>query len=119
MTDYPGSLFSNNRADASQTLAVGSSQINFYGEIFQSEAEDTTSDMGSGQFPETDWTHSAYIHNILYTDTSGHDQGYDGTPQLFSTDTNRYRIKPSFNSGSSWGSYFFLGGPGAGGVVGG
>jgi hypothetical protein len=115
---YPASLFSNNEADASQTLANGGDQINWYGEIYQTESSLTTTDMGSGEWPSTGWTHSAYIKNITYLDSNNNFQGYDGSAQTFVSDASRYNIDVHYNSGSNWGSYMWLGGPGAGGQVG-
>jgi hypothetical protein len=116
---YPASLFTKGGVSAADTLESGSSQINFYGEIYQSEDHITTTDMGSGEFPESGFGHSAYIHNIVYTDANGLDYNYDGSAQIIQSDTSRYQISSFFNSGSNWGSYVYLGGPGAGGVVGG
>ncbi|POR35190.1 Uncharacterized protein TPAR_04591 [Tolypocladium paradoxum] len=115
---YPGSLFSQNVSPGS-TLAGGAGRINYYGEIYNSEDEVTTTDMGSGEFPETGFGHSAYLHNMVYYDTNLNAQDYDAGDQIIVSDQNRYRIKTSFKSGGDWGSYFYLGGPGAGGVVGG
>jgi hypothetical protein len=48
----------------SASLATGSDVIFFYGEIEQSEGPVTNTDMGSGEFAETGWQYSAYIHNM-------------------------------------------------------
>ncbi|KAJ2973127.1 hypothetical protein NUW58_g9020 [Xylaria curta] len=114
---YPGSLFSQG-VNAADTLADHSDIIDFYGEIFNSEEEVTTTDMGSGEWPDAGYGKAAYIHNIVYTDTKGNFQNYNGQSQLIISDAKRYNIKPSWNSASSWGSYFYLGGPGAGGKIG-
>lgn len=115
---YPASLFSQG-VDPASTLADHSSLIDFYGEIYNSADALTTTDMGSGQFPEAGFGHAAYMHNIVYTDTNNNPQNYDGGAQIQESDRSRYRIIPSFNSGTSWGSFAYLGGPGAGGVIGG
>jgi hypothetical protein len=113
---YPAQLFRANRPD--QTLASGADQINFYGEIFDADGGATTSDMGSGEFSQTRFGHSAYIRNIKYQSNSG-DVIYDGGAQIFISDPNRYNLEAHFNSGDpNWGSYFWVGGPGAGGVIG-
>jgi len=114
---YPATLFTKGGVDSSKTLQTQSSQINFYGEIFQTESDLTTTDMGSGEFPEGGFGHSAYVHNIAYTDTSGTSHNYDGSSQIIVSDSSRYRMNTNFNSGGTWGSYFYLGGPGAGGKV--
>ncbi|KND90598.1 hypothetical protein TOPH_04861 [Tolypocladium ophioglossoides CBS 100239] len=115
---YPASLFSQNVSPGS-TLAGGSDRISFYGEVFNSEDQVTTTDMGSGEFPDKGFGHAAYLHNIVYYDANGNAQDYDGGGQIIVSDQARYRIQTSFKSGGSWGSFFYLGGPGAGGVVGG
>jgi hypothetical protein len=73
--------------------------------------------MGSGNWPEAGWQQSAYIRNMVYTDTQGRDQVYDGSRGAVVSDTGRYRMVNSWNSGTTWGSYMYLGGPGAGGVI--
>lgn len=116
---YPGSLFSANESNAGATLATSSDLIDFYGEIYNSETTQTTTDMGSGRFPETGWTHSAYIREIAYTNTSDGDVAYNGSAETSISDSNRYRSVTDYSGTSSWGSYMYLGGPGAGGVTGG
>jgi hypothetical protein len=37
---------------------------------------------------------------------------YNGV--AWATDNNKYTIEPHFQSGTDWGSYMWLGGPGAG-----
>ena len=108
---YPGSLFSG--------LATESNEINFYGEIYNSETTETTTDMGSGEFADTGFGYSGYIHNIEYYDTSSDAIAYVPNSGDIISDTSRYTISEAYNSGTTWGSYFYLGGPGAGGVVGG
>ena len=115
---YPGSLFAKG-VDKSKTLGGGSNQINFYGEVFNSETGVTTTDMGSGHLPSAGFGKSAYLHNIYYIDSkTGSYINYDGSKGLIVSDAARYQIAPSYNSGTSWGSFFYLGGPGAGGKIG-
>ncbi|KAI0185419.1 carboxyl-terminal proteinase [Xylaria flabelliformis] len=114
---YPASLFSQG-VNAADTLADHSDLIDFYGEIYNSETALTTTDMGSGEFPNTGFGKSAYIHNILYINTDGNYVDYNGANNLIVSDTSRYNIAPTWSSGTSWGSYFYLGGPGAGGQIG-
>jgi hypothetical protein len=119
---YPASMFSAGHV-AQNTLADHADQVYFYGEIFDSNEVPgiTATDMGSGEFPETRWPHSAYISRIRYQTqtTSNASLDYDGSGGIYQDDLARYRIEPHFKSGSNWGSYIWLGGPGAGGVVGG
>jgi hypothetical protein len=115
---YPGSLFSSVSSDPpSTTLAGGSDDIYFYGEVFNSEDTLTTTDMGSGEFAATGLGHAAYIKNIAYTNTNNVSTPYNGV--FTDSDTTRYTHQAHFLSGTSMGSYAFIGGPGAGGVVGG
>jgi neprosin-like protein len=75
----------------------------------------TSSDMGSGYFPNAGWTWSAYMHNLLVqTDRSGRMSDYDGSSEIYESDPDMYGIEGHFNSGSSWKSYLYVGGPGAG-----
>ena len=115
---YPGSLYSTNISDASATLADHASSNAFYGEIYQQESNFTTTDMGSGEFASTGWGKSAYIRKLSYTDRNGSSHDYGGQSTTVS-DPSRYTLEEHFNSGTDDGSYQFLGGPGAGGVIGG
>ncbi|UNI22543.1 hypothetical protein JDV02_008423 [Purpureocillium takamizusanense] len=116
---YPGGLFAAGGVNAADTLAGHSDRIHFYGEIYNSEDDMTTTDMGSGQFAEAGWTHSAYQHNIVYYDLNTKPYDYDAGNLFVISDPNRYSLVSHFKSGSEWGSYMYLGGPGAGGVIGG
>ncbi|CAI6336915.1 unnamed protein product [Periconia digitata] len=113
---YPASLFGAG-TDASRSLQQEASHINYYGEIYDSHPQLTRTDMGSGNWPESGFGQSGYIRNMVYTDTSNVDRTYDGSRGIIISDANRYRMTASWNSGSNWGSYFYLGGPGAGGVI--
>lgn len=113
---YPAEIFSKNSVP-SNTLAAYGDRIDFYGEVYNSGPSMTTTDMGSGEFPEAGAGRAAYIRNMVYLDANGKEQMYGGYTQQ--SDPSRYRIKPFWNSGTSWSSYVYVGGPGAGGVVGG
>lgn len=114
---YPASLYSANEANAAATLADGSDTIFYYGEIYQSESALTTTDMGSGMQGATGFGNAAYIHNMVYMDPSGNNQAY--TAGFADSDSSRYSHSTTASPAGSWGSYVYLGGPGAGGVVGG
>lgn len=116
---YPGNLFTRDGNPSSATLETKSTQVNWYGEILQSQSQLTTTDMGSGHFANEGNKKSAYIRQIRVVDLSGQAFDYDGSQQVIVDDPKRYSISANFNSGSNWGSYFFVGGPGAGGVIGG
>ncbi|KAF2738355.1 DUF239-domain-containing protein [Polyplosphaeria fusca] len=113
---YPASLFGAGTT-ASQSLQTFSDHIHYYGEIYDSHAQLTTTDMGSGSFPEAGFGQSAYIRNMFYIDTGDVLQTYDGSAGTVVSDTNRYRMVADYHSSTNFQSYMFLGGPGAGGVV--
>jgi hypothetical protein len=116
---YPASLFQGDQG-AGLTLGDHADHIGFWGEIFDSEdvSGRTTSDMGSGFFAEAGWKWAAYMHNLLVqTDPAGSISPYDGSSGLSSTDPDMYDIEQHFRSGTDWGSFVFLGGPGASRVV--
>jgi hypothetical protein len=107
---YPASLF---KRDGLQTSA---DQVHFYGEIVDSAShhDATKTDMGSGYWPTSRWPWSAYMHNLRYqSTTSGSMSDYDAD-SIWATDSNEYDVEAHMLSGTSWGSYFWFGGPGAG-----
>ncbi|KAJ6442133.1 glucoamylase [Purpureocillium lavendulum] len=116
---YPGALFAAGGVAVDDTLGGHSDRIHFYGEIYNSGDDMTTTDMGSGQFAESGWYHSAYQHNIVYYDLNNNAVDYDAGGNFVISDSGRYSLVSHFKSGNEWGSYMYLGGPGAGGVIGG
>lgn len=116
---YPASLFSSGGRDPAQTLESQASTALFYGEVLNSQDSMTRTDMGSGEFPEAGKGKAAYIRNIFYYDANLNMVNYDAHGQFIVSDSSRYRLQDHWNSGTDWGSYMFVGGPGAGGVVGG
>jgi hypothetical protein len=71
--------------------------------------------MGSGRFPNEGWTWSAYMHNLLYQkDRNGGMAAWDGLREILVTDPDMCDIDGHFDGSSSWGSYVYVGGPGAG-----
>ena len=113
---YPASLFMGNQSVFS-TLGDHADYIGFWGEIYDSDDVEgrTSSDMGSGYFAGNEWPWAAYMHNLrAQAGRDGSMSDYDGSGSLFSSDPDMYDIEAHFNSGSSWGSYLYVGGPGAG-----
>jgi hypothetical protein len=107
---YPASLFN----DAG--LRSQADSLAFFGEIVDSAAHSgaTRTDMGSGYWAEYEWPYAAYQRNLLYqSDTNGNMSTYVADT-AWATDVKEYDITSHMNSGTSWGSYFWLGGPGAG-----
>jgi hypothetical protein len=113
---YPASLFSAGATSGTVSLETMSDNILYYGEIYQSEGPITTTDMGSGEFGTAGAGKAAYIRNMIYNDPTGAAQYY--TAGFWASDTSRYNFEAYPVSGTLWGSYVYLGGPGAGGVVG-
>lgn len=116
---YPASLFSAGHI-ATKTLSDHADQINFYGEIFDSNEVRglTTTDMGSGKFPGTGWQHSGFITNMVHQPKPSAESGakarYDGSAGLFMDDTARYQIEAHFDNEDTWASFCWVGGPGSG-----
>jgi hypothetical protein len=73
-------------ADPTQTLAQGSDQVNWYGEVYQTDETLTSTDMGSGEWPWTRFTHSAFIKNITWIDADSILHDYDRTQHSIVSD---------------------------------
>jgi len=107
---YPASLFMGNQSVFS-TLGDHASTIGFWGEIGDVN-EPTKTQMGSGYWAEDGWTYSAYQSNLMVqTDRGGGLSDYDGGSG-WTSDPNLWDIITNMKSGTNWGSYFFMGGPG-------
>jgi hypothetical protein len=106
---YPGSLFNGGVANDAEWLGFG-------GEIYSSLANPALTDdqMGSGRQAADGWTHAAFARNLRnQSDTNGTMVNNNGTAE---TDTanggaDPYTIQMHMNSGTNWGSYFYVGGP--------
>jgi len=110
---YPARLFMGNQSVFS-TLGDHAESIAFYGEIYDSNdvPGKTKSDMGSGYWPEYGWQWAAYQRNLkVQTDRVGGLSSYNGAP--WASDPDMYDLESHMNSGTDWGSYFWMGGPGA------
>ncbi|MGO4377137.1 neprosin family prolyl endopeptidase [Pseudoduganella sp. RAF19] len=111
---YPASLFMGNQSTFT-TLGDHADTIMFYGEIYDSNETPgkTKTDMGSGYWPEFGWKWAAYQRNLKFqSDRAGGLSDYDGMG--WSTALDMYDVETHMLSGTDWGSYFWLGGPGAG-----
>jgi hypothetical protein len=111
---YPARLFMGNQSVFS-TLGDHADRISFFGEIYDSNETPgkTKSDMGSGYWPEYGWQWAAYLRNLLVqTERGGGLADYDGGS--WASDLDMYDLQTHMKSGTNWGSYFWLGGPGAG-----
>jgi hypothetical protein len=109
---YPAPLFMG-KGSTFTTLGDHADGVHFFGEVFDADEVSgiTKTDMGSGRFPADGWQFSAYMHNLnVQIDRGGKMGPYNGTPTV--TDPNRYDVEPHMNSGGSWGSFLWVGGPG-------
>jgi hypothetical protein len=110
---YPASLF------YSSGLGDHASSIGFWGEIFDSGTPfpgRTTTDMGSGCWPNSGWPWSAYMSNLrIQSKTDGTMDDYNGSG--WASDPSMYNLITHMRSGTSWGNYFWLGGPGSTGII--
>lgn len=106
-------------ADPAQTLAQGSDQVSWYGAVYQTDETLTSTNMGSGEWPWTRFTHSAFIKNITWIDADSILHDYDGTQHSIVSDEEGYTMETHYKSGFDWWqSYMWIGGPGAGGKIG-
>jgi hypothetical protein len=69
--------------------------------------------MGSGIFADRRWPWAAFQRNLMrQTTRPGALAEYNGA--AWATDPKKYTVEKHFRSGTDWGSYMWLGGPGAG-----
>jgi hypothetical protein len=110
---YPATLFQGSAA-TDTTLGDHGSWVGFWGEVYSwlDDPTRTTTDMGSGNFAEAGWQWSAFQSNTLVQSSrQGTLVDSNGVPSV--EDSTYYDIETHMNSGSSWGSYFWFGGPGS------
>lgn len=108
-SDQPIGYYSNSLYNGG-AMTVGAESVDFGGETVGVE---TFPPMGSGAFPEQGFGFASYHRNIQYFPTSG---GYaDATLFQQQPSPGCYQINVLNNSGTSWGSHFFFGGPGGAG----
>jgi hypothetical protein len=107
---YPASLFSNSG------LRSQADKIAFYGEIVDSSDHVglTRTDMGSGYWPEYRWPWAAYMRSLRYQSGVGGSMSQYNADTTFASDPDLYDLETHMKSGSTWGSYLWLGGPGVG-----
>jgi hypothetical protein len=108
---YPARLFMGNQSVFS-TLGDHADTIAFWGEVSSRNSATTRTDMGSGRFPAEGWRKAAYFHNLVFqSDRSGGTTRFVGTDSR--DDRTIYDIDLRCNEQGSWGSFAFVGGPGA------
>jgi hypothetical protein len=111
---YPESLFQGGGSTFS-SLGDHANRISFYGEITDQPGDNRASrtDMGSGRFADQRWPWAAFQKNLKRQSTrQGALVDYNGA--AWATDATKYTVEDHFRSGTDWGSYMWLGGPGAG-----
>ena len=108
---YPNSIFSSTKG-----INDSAKFINWYGEVHDSSMAATTTDMGSGRFASTWWTHAAYIRAMRYSWSRTNWWWFlDTSNSLVVTDSACYSGSGPYSDGTSsqfWQNYFFYGGPG-------
>ncbi|GFZ18256.1 carboxyl-terminal peptidase, putative [Actinidia rufa] len=92
-------------------LADSASMIEWGGEIVNSEpdGQHTSTQMGSGRFPEEGFGKSSYFRNIQIVDSSNNLKAPKGLG-TFTEKSNCYDVQTGSNG--DWGHFFYYGGPG-------
>ncbi|KAJ0876322.1 putative neprosin [Helianthus annuus] len=100
---WPATLFSY--------LTESASLIEWGGEVVNtaSDGQHTTTQMGSGQFPQEGFSKASYFRNIQIVDESNSLRDPKDL-NTFSEQPNCYDVKTDSNG--KWGSHFYYGGPG-------
>ncbi|PWA37877.1 hypothetical protein CTI12_AA586510 [Artemisia annua] len=99
---WPSSLFPD--------LCNNATDVHYGGEVISNiDLKHTSTQMGSGHFPEEGYKKAAYIRNLEVVDIE-----YSLKPasnlKLVNTDSNCYAVTSGF--GEKWGNYIYFGGPG-------
>jgi hypothetical protein len=108
---YPASLYGRGGMSAGANLLASG------GEVFSGLAnpEATHDQMGSGVQASAGWTRAAFLRLLRnQTDMNGtmaNSNGVGSNDAAVAGGADPYTNQPSMNSGSSWDSYFFAGGP--------
>ncbi|KAK6162794.1 hypothetical protein DH2020_002635 [Rehmannia glutinosa] len=100
---WPGFLFSY--------LSDTASMVQWGGEVVNSESdgEHTTTQMGSGHFPEEGFGKASYVRNIQVVDDSNNLRAPKDIG-IFTEQSSCYDVQLGKNG--EWGNYFYYGGPG-------
>jgi len=108
---YPASLFNGGLGNIVNWVSFG-------GEVYSALANpcSTTDQMGSGRHASTGWSHAAYQRSMRnQLNTGGSMVNFNGVPEVDTAASNcplnMYTIQCFMNSGSSFGSYQYYGGP--------
>ncbi|KAL9233406.1 hypothetical protein vseg_008414 [Gypsophila vaccaria] len=100
---WPAELFTH--------LADHATMVEWGGEVVNTRANGlhTSTQMGSGLFPENGFAKASYFRNLEIVD-SDNSLSTAQDIQILAENTNCYDIKSSFDS--DWGQHFYYGGPG-------
>ena len=107
---YPASLFAGGLDSKAEWIGSG-------GEVDSTLANpaQTKDQMGSGWQASAGWTKAAYLRNLrTQSNMAGamtNNSGVATTDIATSSGSDPYTIDMHMNSGGSWGSYFYVGGP--------
>lgn len=107
---YPGSLFGN------AGIIGGADWFGCGGEVYSSlsNPSQTKDQMGSGRQAQDGWTKAAFVRNLrVQSDTAGAMVNSNGSAESDTANggSNPYDVQMHMNSGSTWGSYAYVGGP--------
>ncbi len=99
---YPGTLYGEGQ------MTQHAERITYGGET-AGDASDVAGEMGSGRMASEGWRKSAYQRTIYYIDTAltshwANLNEIEPTPSCYTIDITN-------NSGGTWGTYFYFGGP--------
>jgi hypothetical protein len=100
---YPGSVFNRGQ------LTRHAEYVKYGGEVASTDASSGTGQMGSGKFTNTGWSHAAYQRTIYYIDTSLTSHWTNMSDH--ESESSCYTIDMHNNTGGSWATYFYFGGP--------
>eukprot|EP00252_Welwitschia_mirabilis_P026682 TRINITY_DN882_c0_g1_i1.p1 TRINITY_DN882_c0_g1~~TRINITY_DN882_c0_g1_i1.p1 ORF type:complete len:310 (+),score=40.64 TRINITY_DN882_c0_g1_i1:313-1242(+) len=100
---WPAPLFSY--------LADSASMIEWGGEVVNSEpdGQHTSTQMGSGHFPDEGFGKSSYFRNIQMVDGANNLRAPKGLG-IFTEQSDCYNVQKGYNA--DWGNFFYYGGPG-------
>ena len=107
---YPGSLFGN------AGIMKGAQWFGCGGEVYSSLANpsQTKDQMGSGREAQDGWTRAAFVRNLrVQSNLAGAMVNSNGSAESDTANggSNPYDVQMHMNSGSTWGSYAWVGGP--------
>jgi hypothetical protein len=107
---YPASLYNGGLGNDVEWIGFG-------GEVYSSLANPalTKDQMGSGWQAQGGWKHAAFLRNLRnQSDLNGNMVNNNGIPSTDSatgSGPDPYDIQDFMNSGTTWGSYLYVGGP--------